>query len=94
MDRTCAGSYLVAADGTHVVIGEAVRKAGVDYAATGAVPYTTREPHEIESFFEGLEFLEPGCVSVSQWRPDPGGADSDTADPAPVDGFGGVGRKR
>jgi O-methyltransferase involved in polyketide biosynthesis len=87
MDRTCAGSYLVAADGTHVVIGEAVRKAGVDYAGTGAVPYTTREPHEIESFFEGLEFLEPGCVSVSQWRPDGG-------DPAPVDGFGGVGRKR
>ncbi|MCO1658055.1 SAM-dependent methyltransferase [Pseudonocardia humida] len=89
MDRTCPGSYLVAADGTHVVVGEAVRKAGVQYADTGAVPYTTREPHEIESFFEGLEFLPPGCVSVSRWRPHP-----DAGEPALVDGFGGVGRKR
>jgi SAM-dependent methyltransferase len=89
MDRTCPGSYLVLADGTHVVVGEAVHKACAAYAGTGAVPYTTREPHEIESFFEGLEFVEPGFVSVSQWRPDP-----DRGDPALVDSFGGVGRKR
>jgi hypothetical protein len=89
MDRTCPGSYLVLADGTHVVVGEAVHKAGAAYAGTGAVPYTTREPYEIESFFEGLEFVPPGFVSVSQWRPDPG-----RGEPALVDGFGGVGRKR
>ncbi|WP_214404249.1 SAM-dependent methyltransferase [Pseudonocardia lacus] len=89
MDRTCPGSFLVAADGTHVVVGEAVRKAGAEYADTGAVPYTTREPHEVESFFEGLEFLPPGCVPVSRWRPAPG-----DGVPAAVDGFGGVGRKR
>jgi SAM-dependent methyltransferase len=89
MDRTCPGSYLVLADGTHVVAGEAVRKAGAQYAGTGAVPYTTREPHEIESFFEGLEFVAPGCVPVSRWRPEP-----PDAEPSPVDSFGGVGRRR
>jgi O-methyltransferase involved in polyketide biosynthesis len=88
MDRTAPGSYLALADGTHVVAGEAVRKAGAQYADSGAVPYATREPHEIESFFEGLDFVEPGFVTVTRWRPDGGG------EPAPVDAFGGIGRKR
>jgi hypothetical protein len=89
VDRTCPGSYLAVEDGTHVVDGDAVRRAGQAYAGAGALlPYYTREPYEIESFFEGLEFVEPGFVPVPQWRPDPG------ADTTPVDAFGGVGRKR
>lgn len=88
MDRTCPGSYLVVGDGTHVLSGDAARKAQRQYAETGALPYTTREPQDIESFFEGLDFVEPGCVPVPQWRPDPG------ADTAPVDAHGGIGRKR
>lgn len=29
-----------------------------------------REPKDVESYFEGLEILEPGLVEVSTWRPD------------------------
>ncbi|MER6625649.1 SAM-dependent methyltransferase [Streptomyces sp. NPDC000931] len=29
-----------------------------------------REPKDVESYFEGLEVLEPGLVEVSTWRPD------------------------
>jgi O-methyltransferase involved in polyketide biosynthesis len=88
MDRTCRGSYLAVQDATRLVDDAAVREAQRRYADTGAMPYRTRDPQDIESFFEGLEFVEPGLVPVQQWRPDP-----DT-DPAPVDAWGGVGRKR
>jgi len=33
-------------------------------------PITARGRTDIASFFEGLEFLEPGLVSCSQWRPE------------------------
>lgn len=36
----------------------------------------TRE--EVETFFRGLQLLEPGVIPVHRWHPDP--ADSDTAD--------------
>ncbi|MFJ5262380.1 SAM-dependent methyltransferase [Streptomyces sp. NPDC088387] len=29
-----------------------------------------REPKDVESYFEGLDVLEPGLVEVSTWRPD------------------------
>jgi hypothetical protein len=38
--------------------------------------------------FDGLELLEPGVVSVTRWRPDPG-----LGDVPEVDDFGGMGRK-
>src|ERR671931_89287 len=34
------------------------------------VVYTNREPAEIAGFFDGLEWVEPGFVSVPLWRPD------------------------
>ena len=36
-----------------------------------------------------LELLEPGVVSVTQWRPDP----TEVGSPRPLDDFGGVARK-
>ncbi|MCZ9336671.1 SAM-dependent methyltransferase, partial [Streptomyces sp. TRM76130] len=39
-------------------------------------------------FFEGLELLEPGVVSVSRWRPSQCGEPT-----AEVDDFGAVARK-
>lgn len=90
MDRTCAGSYLVVGDATHALAPAAVRHARPAYG--GPVPYATREPVEIESFFEGLEFVGPGVVPVSRWRPD-AAADADGDDSPPIDAFGGVGRK-
>jgi len=60
------------------------------YNQSGAVPYRLRSPQQIAGFFEGLELVEPGVVSVTRWRPDPADADGH---PAEVDAFGGVGRK-
>ncbi len=45
-------------------------------------PITARSGPDIAAFFEGLELLEPGMVSCSQWR----AADS----PAPVPQYGAV----
>ena len=31
-----------------------------------------RSPEEFTGYFDGLELLEPGVVTVTDWRPDPG----------------------
>lgn len=57
--------------------------------ATTPTPIHFREHAEIAGFFEGLELVDPGLVTIDAWRPDP-------ADPAPAATrwlYGGVGRK-
>ncbi len=51
--------------------------------------YRNRTVEEIASLFDGLEWVEPGLVPVSLWRPDA----TDVGEPRPVDAFGGVARK-
>jgi hypothetical protein len=63
-----SGSYLAVQDGTNT--SEAARKAAATYAESGAVPYLMRSPEQIGRFFEGLELIEPGLVTVTHWRPD------------------------
>ncbi len=84
------GSYLAICDGT---ITEAKRKAQQEYGKTGGAVYTNREPEEIASFFEGLEWIEPGFVSVPLWRPDRPAAVPAGASPRAIDEYGGVARK-
>jgi hypothetical protein len=52
---------------------------------------THRTHEEILGFFHGFELLDPGVVSLDEWRPD------DLTGPTPVTGSGyflcGVGRK-
>jgi hypothetical protein len=95
MDRVPSGSYLTIADSTHPTDSDAFKKAQEDYADTGAIPYWNRTQDEIASFFDGLEWVEPGFVSVPLWRPEqPEGVTSINANPpAPLDHFGGVARK-
>jgi hypothetical protein len=91
LDRLLAalasGSYLVAYDGSDT------DKAGVEaqeqYNRSGAVPYRLRSPEQIAGFFDGLELVEPGVVTLPRWRPDPGAA----GQPDEVPAFGGVARK-
>ena len=83
-----SGSYLALNDGTSV-FSQAFVQAQEGYNRSGALPYHLRSPERIAAFFEGLELVEPGVVSVPRWRPDPGGAEP----PAELDAFGGVGRK-
>ena len=88
LDPLPSGSYLTLNDGTNI-ISESFVQAQENYNRSGAVPYHLRSPEQIAGFFEGLELVEPGLVSVPRWRPDP--ADGDL--PEELDAFGAVGRK-
>jgi S-adenosyl methyltransferase len=80
-----SGSYLVLQDGVN---NEAADQALDDYKDTGAVPYVNRSLEQLAGFFEGLEMVEPGLVSMSLWRPD--AADAEVK---PVDAYGAMARK-
>ncbi|MFF8865238.1 SAM-dependent methyltransferase [Streptomyces sp. NPDC015139] len=67
-----SGSYLSINDGSRG-IDPVFEDAQDGYNKSGAVPYNLRTVDEITSFFDGLELIEPGVVSVTQWRPEPGG---------------------
>jgi S-adenosyl methyltransferase len=81
-----SGSYLALNDGTNV-FSQAFVQAQEGYNRSGALPYHLRSPEQIAAFFEGLELVEPGVVSVPRWRPDPAGGGAE------LDAFGGVGQK-
>jgi hypothetical protein len=83
-----SGSYLVFEDGTRLVHPEAADEAARLRAEAGD-PYRLRSPDEAARFFDGLQLLEPGIVSVTRWRPDPDPA----GPPAEVDALGAVARK-
>ncbi|WP_392674466.1 SAM-dependent methyltransferase [Streptomyces sp. LN785] len=55
-------------------------------------PLIMRSREEIGRFFEGYEMVEPGLVSMPDWRPDSPAA-REQEDPYAFSGFGGVGRK-
>jgi S-adenosyl methyltransferase len=82
-----SGSYLTLNDGTNVIRPEEADAAARLRAGAGD-PYHLRSREEITGFFEGLELVEPGVVSTSRWRPDPGGGL-----PGEVDALCGVARK-
>ncbi|MFE6943877.1 SAM-dependent methyltransferase [Streptomyces chartreusis] len=87
LDGLPSGSYLCVNDGSRGTDPD-YENAQDSYNETGAVPYFLRPVDKIEAFFEGLELIEPGVVSVPLWRPDP--ADQE---PRPIGQHGGVGRK-
>jgi S-adenosyl methyltransferase len=86
MDSVPSGSYLALWDGTDT--SERAR-AGAKAQADMGSPYHQRSVAQIERWFDGLELVEPGVVSVTQWRPD----DAGPAGIEPIDGYGGVARK-
>jgi O-methyltransferase involved in polyketide biosynthesis len=95
LDAVPSGSYLAL---THATLdpslgGEAVASANAEaqefWNDNAAVPITPRTSQQILRFFEGLDMVEPGLVSMSRWRPEP----SQRGDPPEVAGFCGVGRK-
>ncbi|MGH3185801.1 MAG: SAM-dependent methyltransferase [Streptosporangiaceae bacterium] len=87
-DAVPAGSYLVVSDGTNVVKGDRGQAAQDDYNDSGAEPYCLRSIERITRFFDRLDLMAPGVVSVSRWRPGTGEV------PEEVDAFCGVGQKR
>ncbi|MGP3921204.1 SAM-dependent methyltransferase [Nonomuraea sp. 10N515B] len=87
-----SGSHLII---SHVVVGELdsdVVGEGRDvYRKTSAGNVTPRTREQIAGFFEGLEMLEPGLVSTSDWRPNVA-LDPSLAGPTGADIICGVGR--
>ncbi|MEJ8641249.1 SAM-dependent methyltransferase [Streptomyces sp. MS1.HAVA.3] len=59
-------------------------------------PLVMRTGEQIRGFFDGFELLEPGLVSMPDWRPDRSEDPQDgeaPEDPYAFSGYGGVGRK-
>ncbi|NUR69990.1 MAG: SAM-dependent methyltransferase [Hamadaea sp.] len=70
LDAVPSGSYLVMSHPTAEVHREAVERAMQMWNSSGSAPICARTPDDIAGYFEGLEVLEPGFVTVSHWRPD------------------------
>jgi hypothetical protein len=87
MDALPAGSYLSINDGS-LGIDPVFEEAQNAYNSSGAVPYNLRTVDEITAFFDGLDLVDPGVVSVTQWRPEPG-----PSAPEVVAEHGGLARK-
>ncbi|MFI8930942.1 SAM-dependent methyltransferase [Streptomyces sp. NPDC053474] len=89
VDALPSGSYLVLCDDTEVLDPERMREMIEQWNEASDNPRVNRSPEQLARFFDGLDLLEPGLVSVSRWRPEP----LKGRLPAEVDDFGGVARK-
>ena len=90
MDALPSGSFLVLCDDTNVIAPTQMDEMIRQWNESGENPRTNRTPERIAGFFQGLELLEPGVLSVTQWRADP----AEVGSPRPLDDFGAVARKR
>ena len=61
------------------------------YRRSGVTMQVRPKP-DVERFFAGLDLIDPGVVSLPQWRPDPSDVGSPASDAA-VSVYGGVARK-
>jgi S-adenosyl methyltransferase len=84
-----AGSYLAIAHPTTEVNPEGSARAQQLWNASAKPPITLRSLAQLESFFDGLEILDPGVVTCTKWRPEPG----DTTAEIDVYQFCGLARK-
>ncbi|MFY9808738.1 MAG: SAM-dependent methyltransferase [Pseudonocardiaceae bacterium] len=84
-----SSSYLVLCDPTTEVHREVMLEATRRWNDSATPLITARSRQELIRFFDGLELLAPGVVSVSLWRPEA----ATLGTPVEVFNFGGVGRK-
>jgi hypothetical protein len=84
MNAVPSGSYLVLWDGT--IDSQAYVTLCAEYAKSGGVPYTPRTQDELRVAFDGLEFVDPGFVPITEWRTQP-----DVT--RPISAYGGIARK-
>jgi hypothetical protein len=89
VDELPPGSYLVLSHATFDPL-DPDTIAAMNKINEGIKPkFCPRPLSEVAPFFDGLELLEPGIVSVSDWRPGPGPRPT----PAESTGYGAVARK-
>ncbi len=84
-----SGSYLAINHPTLEVTGEKMATAIRYWNEFGKPPGTHRTPDEIARFFNAMDLLEPGVVSITRWRPEA----TSSGEPGEIDQFGAVGRK-
>jgi O-methyltransferase involved in polyketide biosynthesis len=94
IDAVPSGSYLALTHATlDASFGQDTAQANAEaqeyWNDNAAVPITPRTRDQVLRFFDGLDMIEPGLVSMSRWRPEP----TAFGQPAEVAGFCGVGRK-
>ncbi|MFG3256656.1 SAM-dependent methyltransferase [Streptomyces sp. NPDC048172] len=73
-------SHADAADEQHRAVQE-------EYNASGAIPYVLRPPEKTQHFFDDLELVPPGFVTLPHWKPN-----ADTGTVAERAGWAGVAR--
>ncbi|MGC5341637.1 SAM-dependent methyltransferase [Streptomyces sp. DT24] len=86
-----SGSCLALSQLTDDFDAENVGKGVASYASSG-VPLVPRSHAGVSRFFEGLELVDPGVVSLSDWHPELALRHM-PAETGPVPLYGGVGRK-
>jgi S-adenosyl methyltransferase len=84
-----SGSYLALNHPTLEVTGEKMATAIRYWNEYGTPPGTHRTPAQLARFFDGMDLVEPGVVSITRWRPEA----TSSGEPEEIDQFGGVGRK-
>ena len=84
-----SGSYLALNHPTIEVTGEKMATAIQYWNQYGTPPGTHRTPAELTRFFDGMDLVEPGVISITRWRPEA----TSSGEPEEIDQFGGVGRK-
>jgi hypothetical protein len=89
MQAMPSGSYLALNHPTLEVTGEKMATAIRYWNEYGTPPGTHRTPAELARFFDGMDLVEPGVVSITRWRPEA----TSSGEPEEIDQFGGVGRK-
>jgi hypothetical protein len=89
MQAMPAGSYLALNHPTLEVTGEKMATAIRYWNEYGTPPGTHRTPAQLARFFDGMDLIEPGVVSITRWHPEA----TSSGDPEEIDQFGGVGRK-
>ena len=87
VDALPSGSFLALCDSTDT--SPQIVEAAKAWNENAAQPIHLRTPEQISAFFEGLELLEPGVVSVPFWRPE----ESQVGAVREVAQYGGVARK-
>ncbi|WP_327256379.1 SAM-dependent methyltransferase [Streptomyces sp. NBC_01244] len=97
-DALAPGSLLILTHASYegIPLSEEVASGTVGVYREIRNPLVMRDGEQIRRFFTGFGLIEPGLVSMPDWRPDTtGGPEGEPADEDPYafSGFAGVGRK-
>lgn len=89
MDAAAAGSFLVVVHPASD-LDESLVEAARRWNRISATQVVLRARAEITAWFGGLDLVDPGVVTITEWRPGPAGDGNGTVMPM----YGVVGRKR